>query len=120
MSSLQSRATHYVQEPLNEPANKIPTSGSEGDSMREMKDGGSMREVKQKKKRNFIVKKHKVGDKIHLGMLVDSGADAHMVPQGMFDIPINEEKAHGFRGRRRDRDALTRNTVHTWIYGTEL
>ena len=29
-------------------------------------------------------------------MLVDSGADAHMVPQGMFDIPINKEKAHGF------------------------
>ena len=29
-------------------------------------------------------------------MLVDSGADAHMVPEGMFDLPINTEKAHGF------------------------
>ena len=72
---------------LKESIVQIPTSGSGLDSMRE---------IKEKKKRNFVVKKHKVGDKIELGMLVDSGADAHMVPEGMFDLPINTEKAHGF------------------------
>ena len=56
-----------------------------------------MRDVKEKrKKRDFHIKKHKVGDKIELGMIMDSGADAHMVPKGMFDLPVNEENAHGF------------------------
>ena len=96
MPPLCSNETHKIQESLSDSTNQIPTSGSEGDSMREMKDGGFMREVKEKKKRSFTIKKHKVGDKIQSGMLVDSGVDAHMVPEGMFDIPINEEKAHKF------------------------
>ena len=35
-------------------------------------------------------------DNIELGMLVGTGADAHMVPKGMFDLPIGTWKAHGF------------------------
>ena len=55
-----------------------------------------MREIKDKKKRQFNIKKHDVGDRIDLGMLVDSGADAHMAPRGMFDLPVDASKAHGF------------------------
>ena len=55
-----------------------------------------MREIKDKRRMKFVIKKHKVGDKIQSGMLVDSGADAHIVPIGMFDLPVNTEKARGF------------------------
>ena len=44
----------------------------------------------------FVIKKHEAGDTMELGMLVDPGADAHMAPGGMFDLPVNTEKAHGF------------------------
>ena len=37
-----------------------------------------------------------MGDNIELGMLVGTGADAHMVPKGMFDLPIDTGTAHGF------------------------
>ena len=43
-----------------------------------------------------MVRSHEVGDMMDLGLLIAPGADAHMVPEGMFDLPVNTEKAHGF------------------------
>ena len=74
-------------ENLNKLKDQISNSGSDLDALREIKD---------RKKRDFDVKKHEVGDKIEGGMMLDTGADAHMTPFKMFDLPINTEKAHLF------------------------
>lgn len=87
--SLSTISEHPKRQISKSQADQISISGSELDSLRAVKG-------EHKKKRHFVTKKHEVCDIMELGMLIDSGADAHMVTEGMFDLPVNTEKAHGF------------------------
>ena len=58
---------------------------------------GETNETTQRRKRPFVIIKHTAGGIMDLGLLIDSGAGAHMVPEGMFELPVNTSGSFIFK-----------------------